>query len=432
MARLRVRMELNRGGVGVPLEKLVHVVDEAHKFFKMLGDDVHLSKDGEWLGFDFDNQSLNFTAEYVGPVDAAQVREFHAAFDGVTLLRRATIAQFAHIADPIEEDELIGFGLFLNDHEPEPSEWRSLSKREALRITEEIRLLLDRTGDNAAASRIPAALDPNGAASLFKERREHTNGERRLEALFDRVDRLENEVGNHSETIASLQGATTNTEQNLQKLLVTVDAFCDRATKQIERLPAIEAPEPPPPPSRRWRIPVPVIVVAVLAMIGFLAFRSAIAPTGAVSHAQTEAVPKKEASQVSTPEAASTPNSAPETPAPAADHPSPAAPASPPAVKTPEPAPSAQNGLQRVEVKAIEPTWTAIYVDGKSTFGELLDANQTKVVESPGTIRVRVGNAGGVEISLNGKSIGPAGRAGQVRTIEFAKGEANFSAGESK
>ncbi len=71
MARLRVRMELNRGGVGVPLQKLAHVVDEAHKFFKMLGEDVHLGKDqGEWLGFDFDNKSLNFTAEYIGRVDS--------------------------------------------------------------------------------------------------------------------------------------------------------------------------------------------------------------------------------------------------------------------------------------------------------------------------------------------------------------------------
>src|SRR2546423_9737066 len=139
MARLRIRLELNRGGVGVPLEKLARVVDQAQRFFRMLGEDVHIRKEsGEWLGFDFDHKSLNFTAEFVGPVEPLQVREFYAAFDGVTQLRRATIAQFAHIADAIEEDELIGFGLYQNDREAEPGEWRSLSKREALRITEEI------------------------------------------------------------------------------------------------------------------------------------------------------------------------------------------------------------------------------------------------------------------------------------------------------
>src|SRR6476646_8314735 len=202
MSRLRIRMELNRGGVGVPLHKLASVVDEAQKFFRMLGEDVHIGKDsGVWLGCDFDNKSLNFTAEYVGPIQPAQIREFYAAFDGVTLLRRATIAQFARIADSIEEDELIGFGLYLDDRESEPSEWRSLSKREALRITEEIRLLLDRAGEGGAESRIPAALEAGAAASLFGDRREHGG-------LAERVSRLENEVSRHNQAIETLRGTT--------------------------------------------------------------------------------------------------------------------------------------------------------------------------------------------------------------------------------
>src|SRR5260370_21052027 len=174
MPRLRIRMELNRGGIGVPLHKMASVVDEAQKFFRMLADDVHIGKDsGEWLGFDFDNKSLNLPAEYVGPVDPDQVREFYAAFEGVTLLRRATIAQFARIAGAIDEDGLIGFGLYQNDQETEPSEWRSLSKRDALRISEEIRLLADRAGVSDAESRLPATLDTNVAGNLFKERRDH-------------------------------------------------------------------------------------------------------------------------------------------------------------------------------------------------------------------------------------------------------------------
>src|SRR5579864_2602914 len=100
MARLRVRVEMNRGGVGVPLHKLASVVQESHTFFQMLAQDVHIEKDrGEWLGLEFDNESLNFTAEYVGPVSAGEVQAFSAAFDGVTTLRRATIAQFTRIAD---------------------------------------------------------------------------------------------------------------------------------------------------------------------------------------------------------------------------------------------------------------------------------------------------------------------------------------------
>ena len=40
MPRLRVRVELNRGGLGVPLNKLASVVHEAQRFFEMLAEDV--------------------------------------------------------------------------------------------------------------------------------------------------------------------------------------------------------------------------------------------------------------------------------------------------------------------------------------------------------------------------------------------------------
>src|SRR5260370_20886719 len=120
--------------------------------------------------------------------------KFYAAFDGVTSLRRATIAQFARIADSIDEDELIGFGLYQSDEESEPSEWRSLSKRDALRINEEIRLLLDRAGARDGESRIPAALDANAAASLFRDRREHGG-------LAQRMARPENVATKPSEQI---------------------------------------------------------------------------------------------------------------------------------------------------------------------------------------------------------------------------------------
>ena len=107
MSRLRIRIELNRGGVGVPLHKLASVVEEAQKFFHLLTEDVQIDQSkGEWLGFDFGNESLNFTAEFVGPVTVEQVAAFRAAFDGTTSLRRATISQFARITDAIEQDEL--------------------------------------------------------------------------------------------------------------------------------------------------------------------------------------------------------------------------------------------------------------------------------------------------------------------------------------
>src|SRR5712671_7919075 len=157
MARLRIRIELNRGGMGVPLYKLASVVDHAQKFFHMLSEDIHIDHTkGERRGFDFDHESLNFTAEFVGHVTAEQVSDFNASIDGTTPLRRATIAQFARITEAIEEDELIGFGLYMSDEGNEPSDWRCLSRRDALRITEEIQMLIEASGEMDHESHLPA------------------------------------------------------------------------------------------------------------------------------------------------------------------------------------------------------------------------------------------------------------------------------------
>jgi Domain of unknown function (DUF4115) len=368
-------MELNRGGVGVPLHKLASVVDEAQKFFRMLGEDVHIDNgSGVWLGCDFDSKSLNFTAEYVGPVEPAQIRQFYAAFDGVTLLRRATIAQFARIATSIDEDELIGFGLYQSDQETEPGEWRSLSKIEALRITEEIRVLLDRTGADDVESRIPAALESSaGATSVFRDRREHGG-------LAERMTRLENEVNRHNEELQSLRGNTANTEKNLQNLLVAVDAFCDRASRQMEKLPA-PAPLSPAPRARHWRI---AAIVGVLGALGGLALFFGFPE------------PK-----------------APDNPVQAAD------PVPPKPTPSPVPAPQAPvRSNLKIDIKANEAAWVSIYENDKLTFARVMDSGQTKTVESPGKIRLQLGNAAGIELAVNGKPSGSLGRKGQVRVIE--------------
>jgi hypothetical protein len=376
-------MELNRGGVGVPLHKLASVVHEAQKFLTMLGDDVHIDASaGEWLGFDFDNKSLNFTAEFVGPVKPEQVREFQAAFDGVTLMRRATIAQFARIAEAIEEDEMIGFGLYQNDAETEPGEWRSLSKRDALRISEEIRTLVDRAGAGDGESRLPAPLDTEAATSLFKDRRDHAG-------LAERVARLENEISRHSSEIQDLRGTTSATEQNLEKLLVTVDAFCERATRQIERIPAA-APAPVEEDNagkRRFRWTIPVAIAAMCAVAGFGLFRGLVGPRPTAGRVQA---------------------SDPVTPAP-----------------TPAPEPTAtleapvSSKSVTVELKAEEPSWVAAYVNGEQTFSKLLGAGESTTIEGEGTIRVRIGNAGAVAITANGKELDRVGHKGQARTVEF-------------
>ncbi|HTD44704.1 MAG TPA: hypothetical protein VK687_11005, partial [Bryobacteraceae bacterium] len=189
MARLRIRIELNRGGMGVPLYKLASVVDQAQKFFHMLSEDIRIDHTkGEWLGFDFDHESLNFTAEFVGHVTAEQVSDFNASFDGTTPLRRATIAQFARITDAIDEDELIGFGLYLTDQGSEPNEWRCLSRRDAVRIADEIQVLIEATGEANPESHLPAVVHSSAGARLFSERRERGAEADKLEAFVREVE----------------------------------------------------------------------------------------------------------------------------------------------------------------------------------------------------------------------------------------------------
>ena len=178
MARLRIRIELNRGGVGVPLHKLSSVVQEAQKFFQMVAEDVHVENQGEWLAFDFDNESLNFTAEYVGPVTAEQVRAFYAAFDGVTSLRRATIAQFTRIADAIGEDELIGFGLYGSDQELAPSRMALPVPAECAANRRRDSALARRGGRTRHASSRGDRLGSRGAALQATSRARHTGRQR--------------------------------------------------------------------------------------------------------------------------------------------------------------------------------------------------------------------------------------------------------------
>ena len=250
MSRLRVRIELNRGGVGVPLNKLASVVQEAQSFFRMLGDDVHIDQSqGDWLGFDFDHESLNFTADFVGAVSHEQVEAFHAAFDGTTPLRRATIAQFARIADAIEEDEVIGFGLYLNESD-DPAEWRCLSRRDALRIAEEIQVLLG-AGQVGQDSHLPAAGEVSTSARYMFGRRDRaveaaklTGVVREVEAsLSKRISRLEGEVADHSSHIHDLRSKSIEAEQSMGRLLSAVEGFCEQAAIRLESVttPALSA-----------------------------------------------------------------------------------------------------------------------------------------------------------------------------------------------
>jgi hypothetical protein len=448
MARLRIRIELNRGGVGVPLQKLASVVAEAQKFFHMLGNDIHIDQEnGEWLGFDFDHESLNFTAEFVGPVTADQVSAFNAAFDGTTSLSRATITQFARITDAIEEDELIGFGLFLNGIGNEPGEWRCLSRRDALRISEEIRLLAGSSEGAETESHLPAVSDSGIGARLFSERRDRTPKPakwagvvREVEAnLARRIGKLETEVGEHSIRIEDLRAQSVSSEASIGRLVSAVEGFCEQATRRLEAMPpqaalpaaaAVSTPAPATAPTTtptsaaapastpashgffHWQWTPVISVATALAIIGLSMLLWPNRPDNVQK--TSAAAPVEQAPvqpTVSNPPATATVASAP------AKEPAPAP------AKASVPQPPAEPGVPRIDLEASEPSWISVTEeDGHTLMSDLLQPDKPRSLNLAKNAVLRAGNAGGLTIRFNGKSIGPIGPHGGVRDVEFKDG----------
>jgi len=91
-----------------------------------------------------------------------------------------------------------------------------------------------------------------------------------------------------------------------------------------------------------------------------------------------------------------------------------------PAVTVTESIPAASAAFH-VELSAIERTWLSIIADGRETFTGVLEAAQTKTLDGHETARVRMGNAGGLNVVFNGRAIGSLGPRGRMCTVVFTK-----------
>ena len=79
------------------------------------------------------------------------------------------------------------------------------------------------------------------------------------------------------------------------------------------------------------------------------------------------------------------------------------------------------DGINHVvlNLAATEKTWLSITSEGKRVFSGFLEPSQTKILTGLDAARMTVGNAGGINVLLNGKPIGPIGKSGQVRVVLF-------------
>jgi len=83
------------------------------------------------------------------------------------------------------------------------------------------------------------------------------------------------------------------------------------------------------------------------------------------------------------------------------------------------PVPRRLQGKSRIAIKAKQGSWIDACADGRTVLREYLpQASATDLGFSKVAV-VRTGNAGGVEISVNGTSTGPMGALGEVRVMQF-------------
>jgi cytoskeletal protein RodZ len=90
-----------------------------------------------------------------------------------------------------------------------------------------------------------------------------------------------------------------------------------------------------------------------------------------------------------------------------------------PKAETVAPAAPATSTPIQLEISVSEPVWVTATADGKTVVSEVVNPGANKIVAATASARLVLGNAGGAEITFNGKKLEPFGPRGQVRTVEF-------------
>lgn len=149
--------------------------------------------------------------------------------------------------------------------------------------------------------------------------------------------------------------------------------------------PVARQPRPGPPGWVTWGIVSVVVLVLALALVGLFGGR--------------------------TPEVADAPpNTTTETsPPPTGSEPAGGTPATP-STPTPSPTPTSVELALLVE----SDSWVRVVADGDVVLEETLDAGESREFEGRREVLLRLGNAGGVRLVLNGRSIEPIGGRGEV------------------
>lgn len=188
---------------------------------------------------------------------------------------------------------------------------------------------------------------------------------------------------------------------------------------------------------KRSLLPAAFVAAALVGiLVGYVIWAKSRPHTSETTHALQQSSP---AVQTETPTQASTTQpSTPQASTPAAVSSGAAATAAPVAA-TPAPSQRAERGAApppqqqsgndaatvkpektfSVSIKAKEDSWVSIVADGKSVMQRVLNADKHKKIKAGKSLVLRTGNAGGIEVSFNGRPLGVLGNENEPRTLTF-------------
>jgi hypothetical protein len=93
----------------------------------------------------------------------------------------------------------------------------------------------------------------------------------------------------------------------------------------------------------------------------------------------------------------------------------------------PGPKPAADTDLV-LQLAATERAWVAVDADGKTLLQRVLNPDEVETVKAHKSFDVTTGNAQAVILTLNGETLKPLGRRGEVKSVHLTREDLKNSA----
>ena len=81
-----------------------------------------------------------------------------------------------------------------------------------------------------------------------------------------------------------------------------------------------------------------------------------------------------------------------------------------------------------LQVAATDRSWVAVDADGRTVLQKVLNANEVENLKAHDSFDVTVGNAQGIVLTLNGETLKPLGRRGEVKSVHLTRQDLKNSA----